>query len=61
MEWSWAPKIEAMECCQSSGEGSLNISACVASQSEIVMAELKEYRELPSRELYEEMKLHLFS
>jgi len=30
-------------------------------QSEIAMAELKEYNEFPSSELYDEMKLHLFS
>lgn len=30
-------------------------------QSEIAMAELNEYKELANKELYEDMKLHLFS
>ena len=30
-------------------------------QSEIAIAELKEYKELANKELYELMKLHLFS
>ena len=36
-------------------------SAAQALPSDIAMADEKLYRELPRRELYEEMKLHLFS